>query len=209
MVTSAFGGVMLILHARRSGFLALLQRMKHCISQQHFTFQHLFQLFLCNITGRSKTGFGPAKETTVDSTPTSQAPPSRIRGIFPFISANTSWAVVGLGLPDKLAEGAASGTPQPESPLVPPDGWACAQKPSQGRRTLHLPPVRFEAGSWSRGPAKSLCQTIRRLRDISHDHLQHTEIRNMRNQGIVLRGVPWPKKIFLTASPFRLLAASP
>ena len=41
--------------------------------------------------------------------PISQSPPSTIRGILSDKSSKTSNAVVGLGLPDQFAEGAANG----------------------------------------------------------------------------------------------------
>ena len=47
----------------------------------------------------------------VDSTPTSQAPPSTMPSIFPHISSRTCSAVVQLGRPEMLALGAATGTP--------------------------------------------------------------------------------------------------
>ena len=46
----------------------------------------------------------------VDSTPTAQGPPSTIPSIFPSISSSTCRAVVQLGRPERLAEGAATGT---------------------------------------------------------------------------------------------------
>src|SRR5699024_12199529 len=46
---------------------------------------------------------------TVDSTPAFAAPPSNIAAIFPSISSLTCVALVGLGFPDKLALGAATG----------------------------------------------------------------------------------------------------
>ena len=49
---------------------------------------------------------------TVDSTPTSQLPPSRISGMRPSISTSTWCAVVGLGLPERFALGAAIGSLQ-------------------------------------------------------------------------------------------------
>ena len=49
--------------------------------------------------------------TTVDSTPMPQLPPSRIPATLPVISSATSCALVGLGLPDTLALGAAMGQP--------------------------------------------------------------------------------------------------
>ena len=51
---------------------------------------------------------------TVDSTPTPQAPPSIMAGILPCISLRTCCAVVGDGLPERLADGAAIGKPQAE-----------------------------------------------------------------------------------------------
>ena len=48
---------------------------------------------------------------TVDSTPTAENPPSIIAGILPFISLKTCPAVVGEGLPERLADGAAIGKP--------------------------------------------------------------------------------------------------
>lgn len=47
--------------------------------------------------------------TTVLSTPTSQGPPSNIKSIRPERSCRTCEAVVGEGLVEALAEGAASG----------------------------------------------------------------------------------------------------
>ena len=48
----------------------------------------------------------------VDSTPTRQGPPSTMASIRPSISCSTCWAVVVEGLPERLAEGAAMGTPE-------------------------------------------------------------------------------------------------
>ena len=61
--------------------------------------------------GRSTVGISPAKEITVDSSPTPQLPPSTIASTRPIRSSIQCCAVVGLGLPDKLAEGAAIGLP--------------------------------------------------------------------------------------------------
>ena len=48
---------------------------------------------------------------TVDSTPTWHSPPSTMADILPLMSSITCFAVVGLGLPDRFAEGAARGHP--------------------------------------------------------------------------------------------------
>ena len=45
------------------------------------------------------------------STPTEQAPPSKMPSILPHMSSTMCWAVVGLGRPEVLPEGAAMGTP--------------------------------------------------------------------------------------------------
>lgn len=57
------------------------------------------------------TNFSPRASTTVDSRPIAHCPPSKISGILPFKSSYTSYAVVGLGLDDVLADGAAIGVP--------------------------------------------------------------------------------------------------
>src|SRR5699024_2324559 len=61
--------------------------------------------------GRSGSGRSPSRDTTVDSTPTGQGPPSRIISIRPPSSSITWSALVGLTLPDRLALGAATGLP--------------------------------------------------------------------------------------------------
>ena len=53
----------------------------------------------------------PRVEMIVDSIPTWQSPPSKIAFILPFISSSTCFAVVGLGLPEVFALGAAIGVP--------------------------------------------------------------------------------------------------
>ena len=60
--------------------------------------------------GRRMVGF-PTSESTVDSTPKRHGPPSMMRSIFPSMSCRTCSAIVGLGLPEVLALGAATGTP--------------------------------------------------------------------------------------------------
>ena len=60
--------------------------------------------------GRRRRGTGVAKVSTVDSTPPSQSPPSKRASTRPVRSSCTWWKVVGLGRPDRLAEGAARGT---------------------------------------------------------------------------------------------------
>jgi len=60
---------------------------------------------------RSTTGRLDVQSTTVDSSPTSDAPPLRIQGILPASSSRVAVQVVGLGRPERLAEGAATGVP--------------------------------------------------------------------------------------------------
>ena len=52
------------------------------------------------------------QSTTVDSSPTRAAPPLRMQGMRPSISSTTADQLVGLGRPDRLADGAATGVPQ-------------------------------------------------------------------------------------------------
>ena len=59
--------------------------------------------------GRRMQGLPWHTSTTVDSRPTSQLPPSMISGMRPSMSSSTCRAVVGLGLPERLALGAAMG----------------------------------------------------------------------------------------------------
>ena len=61
--------------------------------------------------GRRMTAASPVTSTIVDSTPKRHGPPSRISGMRPARSSSTASAVVGLGLPDVLALGAARGKP--------------------------------------------------------------------------------------------------
>ena len=62
--------------------------------------------------GLSITGTSPVTSTIVDSRPMSTAPPSITMSILPSRSSMTCEALVGLGLPDELALGAAIGTPE-------------------------------------------------------------------------------------------------
>ena len=64
--------------------------------------------------GLSITGTSPVQSKTVDSMPTLLFAPFKIKGIFPCISTKTSSAVVGLGRPLVLADGATKGTPHAE-----------------------------------------------------------------------------------------------
>ena len=61
--------------------------------------------------------------STVLSRPTLQVPPSSTMGMLPSRSSSTCWAVVGLGLPLRLALGAATGTPAALSSLSA-TGWS-------------------------------------------------------------------------------------
>ena len=61
--------------------------------------------------GRRTVAISPVSATTVLSTPTSHAPPSRISGMRPSISSSMCAASVGLGRPERLPLGAAMGRP--------------------------------------------------------------------------------------------------
>lgn len=81
---------------------------------------------------RSTTGRRPVQSTTVDSRPTSAGPPWRIHGMRPFISSTTAFQVVGLGRPDRFAEGAATGTPHAFRKACA-TGWAGHRTPTVSR----------------------------------------------------------------------------
>ena len=65
----------------------------------------------------------------VDSTPTVQGPPSTMPSIFPSISSSISAALVGLGRPEVLPEGAATGTPA-AAMMARVTGWAGQRMPT-------------------------------------------------------------------------------
>ena len=67
-------------------------------------------------------GLSPVMSTIVDSMPMPTGPPSRTISILPFISSITCAAVVGEGLPDRLALGAAINTPESFISFKAP-GW--------------------------------------------------------------------------------------
>ena len=71
----------------------------------------------------------------VDSTPTLHAPPSKMPSIFPSISSTMSAAVVGLGRPEVLPDGAATGTPAARM-TASVTGWFGQRTP-----TVSSPPV--------------------------------------------------------------------
>ena len=61
--------------------------------------------------GRRSTGVSSANEIMVDSTPTEHGPPSIIASTLPIRSCTQCSKVVGLGLPERFADGAARGKP--------------------------------------------------------------------------------------------------
>ena len=86
--------------------------------------------------GRSSTGTGPVRSSTVDSSPIGHGPPSRISGDFRRPnSAATCGAVVGLTRPERLAEGAAIGRPAARSSACA-TGCAGARTASVSRPAL-------------------------------------------------------------------------
>ena len=71
----------------------------------------------------------------VDSTPTAHGPPSTMPSILPSISSAMWPAVVGLGRPEVLPLGAATGTPA-ASMMARVTGWSGQRTP-----TVSSPPV--------------------------------------------------------------------
>ena len=65
----------------------------------------------------------------VDSTPTAQGPPSTMPSIFPSMSSSMAAAVVGLGRPEVLPDGAATGTPA-RAMISRQRGWAGQRIPT-------------------------------------------------------------------------------
>lgn len=60
---------------------------------------------------RSTNGNFELQSTTVDSRPTLDATPLRMQGMRPDNSSRTAIQLVGLGRPERLADGAATGVP--------------------------------------------------------------------------------------------------
>ena len=65
----------------------------------------------------------------VDSTPTAQGPPSTMPSILPSMSSSMSAMLVGLGRPEVLPEGAATGTPA-AAIMARHTGWAGQRMPT-------------------------------------------------------------------------------
>ena len=65
----------------------------------------------------------------VDSTPTAQGPPSTMPPIFPSISSSMSAILLGLGRPEVLPDGAATGT-SAAARMARQTGWAGQRIPT-------------------------------------------------------------------------------
>ncbi len=98
--------------------------------------------------GRRMAGTGEAKSKTVDSRPARHSPPLIISGILPCISANTCSASVGLGRPERLALGAATGRAASRSSCKAA-GWAGIRRP-----TVFRPPVVTAGSAKVSGPGQ-------------------------------------------------------
>ena len=152
----------------------------------------------------------PVTATTVDSTPTLDSPPSRISGRRPSISASVSGAFVGLGLPERFADGAANATP-----LCPYD----LLHHRVGRHP-HADGVKARAGHVAdlgaaghdhrqRAGPEGGSQLFGALGHLGDDAVQHLHAADMHNERVILRAALRFKKFFLTASPLRASAAMP
>ena len=70
---------------------------------------HSFNRFPADAAGAQNDRWRQVASSTVDSSPIRLEPASRIKGMRPRRSLKTCWAVVGLGKPERLALGAATG----------------------------------------------------------------------------------------------------
>ena len=159
--------------------------------------------------GRNRVGFSPTTDTTVDSTPQSHSPPSRMRGSRPSISVKTSCALVGLGLPERLADGAAKAQPL-ASMTARATGWLGIRMPTVSRPAQHSAATSGPRGMMMvSGPGQNAA--------ISSWARSGTSLtRPCSISGPVtwtMRGLscgrPFATKILLTASPLRASAAMP
>ena len=159
--------------------------------------------------GRSTRGTSPVTSTTVDSTPTSHGPPSTMAAMRPSKSWATCAAVVGLGLPDRLADGAASG--QPLS-LMMRRATGCT-----GNRTARVgsPPDTFAATASDRGkmrvsgPGQNASASFSAIGDTRVTRGYNCSRSPICTISGLSCGRPLAAKIAATASAFRASAARP
>ena len=159
--------------------------------------------------GRSTVGGDVVQSTTVDSTPASVRPPVRMQAMRPSRSCCTACQVVGLGRPDRFAEGAATGvshasrndcargcrgqrSPTVESPAVTTAGTAS----DFGRMTVSGPgqkrSMSARAAAGTRAERRSACSSAATC--------------TIRGLSV---GRPLAANIFCTASGRRASAPSP
>ena len=159
--------------------------------------------------GRKRTGFSPATETTVDSTPTAQGPPSKIRGSRPSMSARTSWAVVGLGRPERLADGAAKAQPD-ASITCRTTGWLGIRMPTVSRPAQHSSATSGPRGMMMvSGPGQKAAAS-----SCARSGKSPTSPGSILTSSMwTMRGLSWGRplaaNIFFTALPLRASAAMP
>ena len=80
------------------------EAIQHRMGQLHFTAQNRLKLFFCNAARPKQHGRRPSQRHHGRFHPTWHGPPSQISGSRQPISSPTSAALVGLGLPERLAE---------------------------------------------------------------------------------------------------------
>ena len=91
----------------------------------------------------------------VDSTPTRQAPPSTMPSIFPSMSSSISDALVGLGRPEVLPLGAATGTPASRM-MARVTAWSGQRTPTVDRPPVVRPgTMSFPGRIMVRGPGQN------------------------------------------------------
>ena len=73
------GRVVFVLHAGAADHCALRQLFEDGLRDLDFLAEGTFQVLQCNVAGAEQGRFSPTTEMTVDSTPTSHSPPSKMR----------------------------------------------------------------------------------------------------------------------------------
>ena len=151
----------------------------------------------------------PSNEITVDSTPTSDSPPSTIAAILPFMSSITREALVGLGLPERFADGAASGNPH-SSIILLATGFDGNLMPTVSSPPLVTSGILSDLGIiMVNGPGQNLFAHFMAASgtcDAISPIISMLEICTISG---LSQGLPLAANIFFTASALKAFAASP
>ena len=159
--------------------------------------------------GRRSRTRPSVSSTTVDSTPTEHSPPSTTAAMRPSRSASTWAAVVGLGEPERLADGAARDRPDSRM-TARATGWDGIRTATVGRPALTSSGMRGPFGKiMVSGPgqyARASFTAVSGISAASRGSVSQSAICTIRGLSI---GRPLASKIRATAGPFSASAASP